>query len=162
MQKHAITLTVSHSPGVLIRVALVFSRRGFNIESLVVSESHDPKFAKMVIVATGAQKTLTQIIRQLSKLVDVTHVAEYRKENTVQREISLVKIITNQSERGDVLQLIHALRGSVLEVGEEHIIAELSGTSRELDNATSLFRSYRIAEIIRSGKLVMRLGSEDT
>ena len=160
--KHALSLTVNHRPGVLIRIALVFSRRGFNIESLVVSEATDPRFAKMVIVATGEQHVLIQIIRQLAKLVDVIHVAEHDKSNTIQRELALFKIIINHSERSDLLQLIHALHGTILEVGERHVIIELSGSSVHLDNATKLLRQYGIFEIIRSGKLVMRLGPQDT
>ena len=159
---HNISLLVNHRPGVLIRIALVFSRRGFNIESLVVSEANNPRFAHMIITASGSVHTLEQIIKQLAKLVDVVHVAEYDKDNTIHRELALIKIAVDHQQRGHALQLIHALGGAIAEVGESHCIAQISGTSRELDSAVAVMRDFGVLEIIRTGKLLMRMGREST
>lgn len=161
-QLHNISLLVNHRPGVLIRIALVFSRRGYNIESLVVSEANNPKFAHMIVSASGKAHTLEQIIKQLSKLVDVVHVAEYDRDNTLRRELGLVKIAATQEQRSDVLQLIHALGGESLEIGEGHCIAQIDGTPRELDNAIAVFRDFGILEVIRTGTLLMRMGRKST
>lgn len=159
---HNINLLVNHRPGVLIRIALVFSRRGYNIESLIVSEANNPRFAHMIITASGKAHTLEQIIKQLYKLVDVVHVAEYDKENTIHREMGLLKIATTPEQRSDVLQLIHALGGKTTEIGETYCIAEISGTPRELDNAIAVFQDFGILEVIRTGTVLMRMGRDST
>lgn len=159
---HNISLLVNHRPGVLIRIALVFSRRGYNIESLVVSEANNPRFAHMVITASGNAQTLEQIIKQLSKLVDVVHVAEYDHENTIQREMGLLKISATPEQRGNVLQLIHALDGNTIEIGETHCVAQISGTPHELDNALAVFQEFGILEVIRTGTVLMRMGRDST
>lgn len=159
---HNISLLVNHRPGVLIRVALVFSRRGYNIESLVVSEANNPRFAHMIIAASGDTQTLEQIIKQLSKLVDVMHVAEYDKGNTIHRELGLMKIAVTREQRSEVLQLIHALKGTAIEIGESHCIAQISGTPQELDNAITVLKDFSISEVIRTGTLLMRMGSDST
>lgn len=161
-QIHNISLLVNHRPGVLIRVALVFSRRGYNIESLVVSEASNPRFAHMIISASGNPHTLEQIIKQLYKLVDVVHVAEYDRENTIRREMGLLKISTTPEHRSNVLQLIHALDGGVIEIGETHCVAQISGTPRELDNAIAVFQDFGILEVIRTGTVLMRMGRDNT
>ena len=162
MDRHALSLTVNNRPGVLIRIALVFSRRGFNIDSLVVSESSNPKFSKMNIVAFGDLKSGEQIKQQLAKLVDVIHVAEHTETDSVQRELALFKITTNSEARPQLLQLANACGAQIVEVGEEHIIVQLSGTTREVDNAAQLFRSQGLCELIRTGKVVMALGKGET
>jgi len=159
---HNISLMVNHRPGVLIRIALVFSRRGYNIESLVVSEAKDPRFAHMIIAASGSAHTLEQIIKQLAKLVDVVHVAEYDHDSTVHRELGLVKVGVAQEQRSHVLQLLHALRANIIEIGEEHCIAELNGTSKELDSTVEALKEFSILEFIRTGKVVMKRGKSST
>ncbi len=162
MDRHALSLTVNNRPGVLIRIALVFSRRGFNIDSLVVSESSTPQFSKMNIVAFGDQRSGEQIKKQLSKLVDVIHVAEHTETDSVQRELALYKMLVTSERRPELLQLANAFGAKIIEVGEEHIILELSGTTREIDNATQLLRSQGLCELIRTGKVVMALGAGET
>ena len=158
---HNISLTVNHRPGVLIRIALVFSRRGYNIESLVVSESSNPQFAHMIIAASGKSHILQQIIKQLSKLIDVVHVAEYDKENTVHRELSLIKVALAHAQRNHALQLIHAIGGVIIEIGVAHCIAQISGTSQEIDNALEVLNEFGILKCIRTGKVVMQMGKDD-
>ena len=92
VRKHTISLYVSNKPGVLIRIALVFARRGYNIDSLIVSEGHDPDFSNMNISATGDERTLDQILKQLNKLVDVVHAKDNTGEDVIQRELALLKV----------------------------------------------------------------------
>ena len=162
MERHALSLTVNNRPGVLIRIALVYSRRGFNIDSLVVSESSNPKFSKMNIVAFGDLKTGEQIKKQLAKLIDVIHVTEHTESDSVQRELALFKLLVNSEKRPELLQLAVALNATVLEVGTEHVMVEIRGTSREIDNATQLFRSQGLCELIRTGKVMMAFGKNET
>jgi acetolactate synthase-1/3 small subunit len=101
--KHTISLYVANKPGVLIRIALVFARRGYNIDSLVVSEGHDPSFSHMTISATGDRKTLDQILKQLNKLVDVVHAKDHTEDTVIEREMALVKIKCPAEKRAEVL-----------------------------------------------------------
>lgn len=162
ISKHTICLTVNNRPGVLIRVALVYSRRGYNIESLVVSESKNPQFAKMSIIASGDKQSFTQIIKQLSKLIDVVHIAEYTEQNTVHREIGLYKFSLTESDRGLAFQIMHALNGEIIELGKRHCIVQISGTTKQLDNMSSALKPFGILEAIRTGKVLIRLGEEET
>ena len=102
IKKHSISLLVNNKPGVLIRIALVFARRGFNIDSLVVSESNVPEFSRMTIAATGDNKTLDQIIKQLNKLVDVVHATDNTGKNIIERELALLKVFCDSEKRVDV------------------------------------------------------------
>ena len=104
VKKHVISLYVNNKPGALIRIALVFARRGYNIDSLVVSEGHDPAFSHMNITATGDEKTLQQILQQLNKLVDVIHAKDHTGDDIVQRELALIKLhCTGETEKIDAL-----------------------------------------------------------
>ncbi|MFW6313889.1 MAG: acetolactate synthase small subunit, partial [Spirochaetota bacterium] len=108
-EKHTISLYVANKPGVLIRIALVFARRGYNIDSLVVSAAPDPDFSTMNIVASGDRKTLDQILKQLNKLVDVVHATDRTNDDVIHREMALMKIHCEPELRGEVLQLAKAL-----------------------------------------------------
>ncbi|NNL84842.1 MAG: acetolactate synthase small subunit, partial [Myxococcales bacterium] len=101
---HTLSVFVNNKPGVLVRVALVFSRRGYNIESLVVSPAARGEFSRMTIVCTGDRETLEQIIKQLSKLIDVVHAVDHTGDDAVETEIALIKIESDLSDRTQVLQ----------------------------------------------------------
>ena len=108
--RHSISLYVSNKPGVLIRIALVFSRRGYNIDSLVVSETEDPRFSRMNIVAQGDRTTLEQILKQLNKLVDVIHARDYSYEEVIQKELALFKIDCLPERRTEAFQVMDAFK----------------------------------------------------
>ncbi|TVR01819.1 MAG: acetolactate synthase small subunit [Spirochaetaceae bacterium] len=161
-RKHTISLMVNNKPGVLIRISLVFARRGYNIDSLVVSPSKDPNFSVMNIVASGEEKTLDQILKQLNKLVDVIHASDRTGEDIIQRELALFKLHNEPEMRSDVLQLAHAMDCDIVEVSEHATILQMTGDSERLDSALKVFEQYGIEEMIRTGKVLMARGQEIT
>jgi acetolactate synthase-1/3 small subunit len=160
--KHSISLYVSNKPGVLMRIAMVFSRRGFNIESLVVSGAHDPAFSHMNIVATGDERTLDQILKQLNKLVDVVHARDNTGRNVIEREMVLVKVRCDAETRKDVLQVAHVFGCEIMHMDEETAILQVSGQSEKLDAFDRMLDQYGVVEIIRSGKMIISRGPEPT
>lgn len=158
MKKHTISLYVSNKPGVLIRIALVFARRGFNIDSLVVSAAHDPAFSRMTIVATGDESTFDQILKQLNKLVDVIEARDATLEDVVQRELALVKIRATPDTRSEVLQVASAFKSDVVDIGENTITIMTTGKAGKMDSINSVFDKYGVVEVVRSGKLLIGRG----
>ncbi len=161
-RKHTISLLVANRPGVLIRVSLVFARRGYNLDSVVVSPSRDEAYSMMNIVATGNEKTLDQILKQLNKLIDVVHATDRTGEDILQRELALVKMACPPSQRSEVLQLAHALECETVDMTGENIILQLTGSSDRLDSVINVLQSYDILELIRTGKVLMTRGSQLT
>lgn len=157
-KKHTLSLYVANKPGVLIRIALVFSRRGYNIESLVVSPSTDPEFSTMNIVASGDERVLQQILKQLNKLIDVVHASDRTGEDIIQRELTLIKLHCEQDQRSEVLQLAHALKCDTVDVSENSITFEATGTSERLDGINKVFEPYGVQEVMRTGKVLMARG----
>ncbi len=161
-QKHTISLHVANRPGVLIRIALVFARRGYNIDSLVVSPASNPDYSMMNIVAKGDKRTLTQILKQLNKLIDVVHATDHTGEDILQKELALIKISCTQQERSEVLQLAHAMKCDIIDISELVVTLQITGGSEELDNATQVLGAYEVIEIVRTGKVLMAKGAEHT
>ena len=121
MNSHTISLFVMNKPGVLYRITMVFARRAFNIESLVVSAAMDGKFSRITITAKGNPATLEQIIKQCSKLVDVIHAEEYSSENTLEQELALIKVKANASLRSEVLQIVDHFKARTVDFSENNI-----------------------------------------
>lgn len=161
-QIHTISLFVNNTPGVLVRVALVFSRRGFNIESLVVSPSAEGRFSRMTITCSGEPEVLEQIIKQLAKLVDVVHAIDHTGDLAYETEIALIKIESPVEERTEILQVAEHFKARVVDYGTESMILQAYGSSEKIDALISLLRPYSIAELVRSGKLLMARGKSTT
>lgn len=161
-RKHTISLQVANRPGVLIRIALVFARRGYNIDSLVVSPSSDPAFSMMNIVATGDEKTLDQILKQLNKLIDVVHASDRTGEDIVQRELCLIKIGCSANDRGEILQLAHALKCEIVDLDDTSVTMQVHGSSEHLDSVNEVFSEYGVIELVRTGKVLMVRGNKHT
>jgi acetolactate synthase-1/3 small subunit len=161
-QIHTISLFVNNAPGVLVRVALVFSRRGFNIESLVVSPGAEGRFSRMTITCSGEPEALEQIIKQLAKLVDVVHAIDHTGNLAYETEIALIKIEAPLSERTEILQVAEHFKSRVVDYGSESMILQAYGSSEKLDALISLLRPYSISELVRSGKLLMARGKSTT
>jgi acetolactate synthase-1/3 small subunit len=162
VKKHTISLLVSNKPGVLIRIALVFARRGYNIDSLVVSESPDPAFSTMNISATGDSKTLEQILKQLNKLVDVIHARDRTDEDIIQRELALIKVRCAPEVRTDILQIARAFDCKILDLSEKTVILQVAGKTEKIDAVNKIFEPYGIIETMRTGKVLMARGEEYT
>jgi acetolactate synthase-1/3 small subunit len=158
-----ISLFVGDRPGVLVRVALVFSRRGYNIESLVVSPAKVAGFSRMTITCSGDPGTLVQIIKQLTKLVDVVHAVDHTGDEVYETEIALVKVECESSgERSELLEIAEHFRARVVDYGNSSLILRVYGSSSKLDALILLLNGFRITELVRSGKIVMSRGREST
>ena len=161
-QQHTISLLVNNKPGVLIRIALVFSRRGYNIESVVVSPDNNPKFSRMSLVASGDKETLDQIIKQLNKLVDVIHATDHTGQNTLERELALFKVNCSPEKRGQILQISDHFKCRSIDLSEDTMTFEVTGSTEKLNALQSMLDKYGILESIRTGKLVMMRGKTET
>jgi len=160
---HTISILVRNKPGVLVRVALVFSRRGYNIESLVVSpDVADGEFSRMSITCSGDPETLEQIIKQCTKLIDVVHAIDHTGQAVIETEIALLKVNCPLSKRTEILQIAEQYNGKIVDYGTDSLIVRIYGASDKLDAFISLMRQYQITELVRSGKILMARGNETT
>ncbi|MBW2281801.1 MAG: acetolactate synthase small subunit [Deltaproteobacteria bacterium] len=161
-EQHTLSLYVNNKPGVLVRVSLVFARRGYNIDSLVVSPAAHGDFSRITITCSGDRPTLTQIILQLAKLVDVVHAVDHTGDAAYETEIALVKLESQLGERTQVLQVAEHYGAKVVDYGPESLMLRVYGSSDKLDAFIELLRPYGLLELVRSGKIVMARGLEDT
>jgi len=158
---HTISVLVSNKPGVLVRCAQIFARRGFNIDALVVSPAVNPKFSSMTITLQGNQDALEQIIKQTHKLVDVVHCQEHTGQDSVDHEYAMVKIKTTPQTRPAIIKLIKG-RATILNEEGSALIVGQGGATYELDDLEAKLMKYGIIEMVRSGKLVMVKGKDAT
>jgi len=161
MKKRVLSLLVDNTSGVLSRVAGLFSRRGYNIDSLTVGETTDPRYSRMTIVASGDEQTLDQITKQLAKLIDVVDIKILDDEASVCRELILVKIRVDVHERQDIITMANVFRGRVVDVGADSLIIELTGQQSKLDAFLRLLEGHEILELARTGITGLSRGSDD-
>ena len=155
-EKHTISVLVENKFGVLARVAGLFSGRGYNISSLTVHETEDPRFSKMTIVTTGDSAILEQIDKQLRKLVDVITVENLTGSHFVEREMALIKLRTASPEKQtQLIQLIEIFDGTIVSVSKGEIGVEIAGRSDRLDNFIEMVRDFGIVEMARSGRVAI-------
>jgi acetolactate synthase-1/3 small subunit len=159
---HTLSIYVTNQPGVLARVAQVFARRGFNIDSLVVSSSIDGRYSRMTITAQGSSAGLHQIIQQVNKLVDVLHCTDHATGESVVRELALVKISVNAEKRTEALQICEHFGMKTVDFTETSLIVMGAGESSKLDAAIRMLRNFKIIELVRTGKVVMARGAQET
>ena len=159
---HTISLLVRNKPGVLVRVSLVFARRSYNIESLVVSAVTGTDFSRMTITCSGDLETLDQIVHQLGKLVDVVQAIDHTGETVIEKELALVKVRCNANERTQVLQICEHFRGQTVDFGADSLILQFAGGSEKLDAVLGLLQPLGIVELVRTGKILMARGAERT
>jgi len=158
---HTISVLVTNKPGVLVRIALVFARRGYNIDSLVVSPTVNPKFSRMTITAKGDLDTLEQIIKNVNKLVDVIHCGEH-PANTVEKELALLKTKASPAVKSFVTKNASKYNVRIDDSSDGTYIIEQTGTTTELDEFEALLKKYGIIEMIRTGKVLITRGREET
>ena len=159
--KKVFSLLVDNNPGVLSRVAGLFSRRGYNIESLTVGETADPRYSRMTVVASGDDQILDQIRKQLAKLIDVADIKELESETSVCRELVLIKVRVADDQRQSVITMANVFRGKTVEVGTDSLIIELTGNQSKLDAFIRLLKDYEILELARTGITGLSRGSDD-
>jgi len=159
---HTLSLFVHNRPGVLVRVALVFARRGYNIESLVVSPAAKGGFSRMTITCSGDPTTLEQIIKQLAKLVDVVHAIDHTNDEAYESEIALIKIECGIHERTEILQIAEHFGAKVVDYGAQSLVLRVYGSSDKLDALIALLEPFELVELVRSGKILMARGAATT
>jgi acetolactate synthase-1/3 small subunit len=155
---HTFSIITKDLPGVLVRIALTFARRGYNIESLAVSPGAKPGFSRMTITSRGSAQNIEQIKKQLAKLIDVVYVTDHHDKAPVEVEIALMKLRATADARRDILRIVENFESQVVNEDDETLMLRLSGTSRELDDCIAALLPYNVEELIRSGKIVMDTG----
>ncbi len=158
--KHTITAIVENKVGVLVRIAGLFSSRGFNIDSLNVGETEDPKLSRLTIVVKGDDAVLEQVRKQLGKVIDVIKVSDLTDQPYVERDLMLVKINVPLGKRGEILELVDIFRGKIVDAGQKDMIVELSGTEDKVEAMIRLLRPYGIKETARTGQIAMIRGTK--
>lgn len=151
MQTKVFQIIVDNTSGVLSRISGLFSRRGYNIESITAGVTADPRYTRITIVTSGDDVILEQIEKQVSKLVDVRNIKELKPEESVYRELALVKVKADASERQNVLSISDIFRAKVIDVSAESIMVELTGAQSKIDAFLKMLETYEILELARTG-----------
>jgi acetolactate synthase-1/3 small subunit len=159
IKQHIVSVLVENRAGTLSRVSGLFSRRGFNIDSLTVGETEDPSISRMTIAVTGEERVLEQIIKQLEKLVDVIAVRGLETASCLRREIMLVKIGADEKNRPAVLEIAGIFRARVVDVSQTTITVEATGSTEKLNGLLLLLRPYGILELARTGLVSLERGA---
>ena len=154
-------MLVDNTSGVLSRVAGLFSRRGYNIDSLTVGETADPRYSRMTVVARGDELILDQITKQVAKLIDVVDIKTLKEEESVCRELILVKVRADAQNRQAIISLANVFRANIIDVGVDSLIIELTGAQSKLDAFIKLLEGYEILELARTGITGLSRGAED-
>ena len=153
-----LSVLVEDKPGVLARVAALFSRRGFNIQSLAVGATEQKNLSRMTIVIAVEDLPLEQVSKQLHKLINVIKIVEQDNENSVSRELALIKVRADASTRGEVIEAVNLFRAKVIDVSTESLVIETTGTQEKLDAFLRVLEPYGIREIVQSGVVSMTRG----
>ena len=159
---HTLSVYVANKPGVLARIAQVFSRGGFNIESLVVSPAVDGHFSRMTISCSGDPEGLEQIIKQLLKLIDVLHCIDHTYDESVTKEMGLIKIAVDSDGRSEALQIAEHYGCKTVDLTPDSMILQVVGNPDKIDALEEMIAKFQIIELVRTGKVVMSRGSTIT
>ena len=160
--KHTIAILVEDLPGVMARVAGLFTRRGFNIESIAVGHSEIPGISRMTIIVSGDEKVLEQIIKQLNKLIDVIRVRDIPAENIIERELVLVRVhVDSLPVRSEIIQLVEIFTAKVVFVERNTMTIEMSGDEEKVGGFLNLLKPFGIREIVRTGRIAITRSSKN-
>ena len=161
MKKHVLSVLVENHSGVLSRISGLFSRRGYNIDSLSVGVTEDLNVSRMTIVTETDEYTLEQIKKQLNKLVDVIKVIELKEEASIYRELAMIKISANKKTRAEIIEIANIFRAHIVDVSNEALIIEATGDQDKIKALTSMLEPYGIKEIIRTGLTALQRGEKE-
>jgi acetolactate synthase-1/3 small subunit len=154
--RHVLSALVQNVPGVLAQISGMLASRGYNIESLAVGETEDPKLSRMTFVVRGDDRVLEQVRKQLEKVVTVVRVVDISAQDHVERDLMLLKVTAPPGgKRGEVRELADVFRGRIVDVGAEEVMVEISGQERKIDAFIELMRPYGIVELVRTGRVAM-------
>jgi acetolactate synthase-1/3 small subunit len=157
--KHTLVALVEDKPGVLNRMASLFRRRGFNIESIAVGHSEIPHLSRVTIVVDGATTQVEQVRKQLDKVIDTVKVTDITGDDMVARELALIKVKANSATRSEILQIVDIFRANIVDVAAESVTIEVTGDQDKIDSLYSLLRGFGIREIARTGRIAMTRGT---
>jgi len=158
--KKTFAVLVENKPGVLARISGLFSRRGFNIDSLVVGTTEKPDISRMTIVVEGDDRILEQVRKQLNKLINVIKISYLLPDQSVERELALIKVSANSNNRSEIMQIVDVFRASIIDVQKNSLIIEITGNSEKINAMEQLLRQYGIKEMMRTGKVAMSRGAK--
>jgi len=161
VNRHVLSVLVENQSGVLSRVSGLFSRRGYNIDSLSVGVTEDPGVSRMTIVVRGDDYILEQIKKQLNKLIDVIKVIELDPKQSVFRELMLIKVNARENSRASIIEIVDIFRASVVDVSSETLTVELTGDEDKIEAFINLMKPYGIREIVRTGLTALERGSKE-
>ena len=153
--RHIISVLVDNKPGVLARVAGLFSGRGFNIDSLCVSVTQEPGISRMTIVVHGDESILEQVKKQLNKLINVIKVQDFTGIDYVDRELVLVKVNLSKKSRSELMEISDIFRAKIVDVGKQNITVEITGREHKINAFIELIRPFGIVEVVRTGKVAI-------
>ena len=163
-RKHTISVMVENRPGVLARVAGLFARRGFNINSLAVSATEREDISRMTIVSMGDEAHLMQVIKQLNKLIDVIHIYDHTGDDLIEREIALIKLRATVENRGEIMQLAQVFSANVVSISptEETMILEITGDEDKIQSFLETLSPFEMLELVRTGRIALVRGARIT
>ena len=153
--KHTISALVENKFGVLTHIAGLFSARGFNIDSLAVGATEDPKISRMTIVVDADDRTLEQVKKQLNKVIDVISVHDITKNDFIDRDLMLIKVAINKSNRSKIIKIAKTLGAKVAHAGDKSICLEVVGTLDKIESAIKLLKPFGVKEVVRTGRIAM-------
>lgn len=156
--RHTVSALVENKPGVLARIATLFAARGFNIDSLAVGETDDPTVSRMTITVRGDEKILEQVEKQLNKLIDVIKVWEYSKTQHIERDLALIKVKANKTNRSEILQIVDIFRANIIDVSSESVTIEVTGDEEKIEALINMLKPFGIKEMARTGVVAMARG----
>ena len=157
--KHIIAVIVENKSGVLTRIAGLFSRRSFNIDSLSVGATDNPEYSRMTITVQGDRDVLEQVIKQLSKLINVIRVSELDPAESLERELAVIKVSVDRESRSEIMQIVNIFRARIIDVSQRSMIIEVTGDEEKVDAMVQLLRQFGIKEMARTGKVSMVRGA---
>lgn len=156
--KHTLAVLVENKSGVLSRVASLFSRRGYNIDSLAVGVTEDPDISRITIVVHGDDHVLEQVTKQLNKLIDVIKVSDIGSDDAVERELALIKVAADVDTRAEIIQIANIFRARIVDVAAKSMTVEVTGDEGKIQAIEKLLRQFGIKEMVRTGKIAMVRG----
>ncbi|HJH29934.1 MAG TPA: acetolactate synthase small subunit [Methanosarcinaceae archaeon] len=156
--RHTLAVLVENKSGVLTRVAGLFSRRGYNIDSLAVGVTEDLTISRMTIVVRGDDHVLEQVTKQLNKLIDVIRVTDLGADESVERELALIKVVADANNRSEIIQIVDIFRARIIDVAAKSMIIEVTGDEGKIMGIEQLLRPFGIKEMVRTGKIAMTRG----
>ncbi len=156
--KHTLVALVENKPGVLNRMASLFRRRGFNIESIAVGTSETPNLSRMTIVVGGTAGMVEQVRKQLDKVVDVVRVSDLTETDLVSRELALIKVKSTSSTRSEIMQIVDIFRANIVDVAFDSLTVEVTGDEDKIDSLFNLLRGFGVKELARTGRIAMTRG----